>query len=125
MRPIEPESGGINEAPAIVAEICARLMEWREVQSPLKVQEWLMTLVDIRKKSPAAMWLYVAWQTGNSELIAESFEERGAKAALDKQGVHQQTAKAFAAIHLVRPELAKAMRETFEAHAPEAKRAVI
>jgi hypothetical protein len=125
MRPIEHEGTPPDDSAAIAAEICARLLEWGEGASRGRVTDWLHRLCDLYRADPAALWLYVAWQTGNPVLIAESFEERGAKVALDKQGVHQATTKAFAAIRRVAPELAKAMRETFEAHAPEAKRAVI
>jgi hypothetical protein len=125
MRPIEPDPAPTNTPTALAAEICARLIEWGEVASRGQVCDWLNRLRHLYDADPAAMWLYVTWQTGDSARIAESFEERGAKVALDKQGVHQSTAKGFAAIGKVAPELAKAMRETFEAHAPEAKRAVI
>ena len=125
MRPIEQEGTPPDNSAAIAAELCARLIEWGEGASRGRVEAWLHRLCDLYRADPAALWLYVAWQTGDSVRIAESFEERGERVALDKQGVHQATAKAFAAIKRVAPELAKAMRETFEAHAPEAKRAVI
>ena len=125
MRPIEPECTPTNTPAALAAEICARLIEWGEGASRGQVCDWLNRLRHLYDADPAAMWLYVTWQTGDSARIAESVEERGAKVALDKQGVHQATAKGFAAIRRVAPELAEAMRETFEAHAPEAKRAVI
>ena len=125
MRPIKHEGTPPDDSAALAAEICARLIEWGEGASRGRVTDWLNRLCDLYKADPAAMWLYIAWQTGDSVRIAESFEERGERVALDKQGVHQATAKAFAAIKRVSPELAKAMRETFEAHAPEAKRAVI
>lgn len=127
------EEGGVtmprdfDEPPAertescLVAEISARLLEWAELTSDTHVSRWLSTLLVLHRADPAAMWLYVAWQTGDTARIAASFEDRGASSALPRQAVQQATARAFEAMAKVRPDLAKAMREVFEAHAPEAR----
>jgi hypothetical protein len=102
--------------PQIVAEICARLIEWGEVASKAEATAWLITCVQLAKESPNAMWLYVTWQTGDASAIAKSFAALGAEAALDKQGVHQATTKALDRMGEVVPELAQAMRELYALH---------
>lgn len=106
-----------------VAEISARLLEWAELTADSHVSRWLSTLLVLHRADPAAMWLYVAWQTGDTARIAASFEERGVGPALPRQAVQQATARTFEAMAKVRPDLAKAMREVFDAHAPEARTA--
>ena len=104
----------------LVAEISARLLEWADLTSDPHVSRWLSTLLVLHRQDPGAMWLYLAWQTGDTARIAASFEERGTDAALPRQAVQQSTARAFEAMAKVRPDLARAMREVFESHAPEA-----
>jgi len=122
MRPIEAEEPPENTESKIVAEIAERLIEWSEGKSRVRVSRWLSTLSALHRSDPAAMWLYIAWQTGDTARIASSFEERGVEGALPRQAVQQATARAFDAIRHIMPELAVAMRETFEAHSPEAEK---
>ena len=122
MRPLEPEPTAPDLGAQLAAEVSARLMEWAETGSRTRVTRWLATLNTLHRADPAAMWLYIAWQTGNTATIAASFEERGKGQALPRQAVQQATAKAFAAMRSVCPELADAMREVFEIHAPEAEK---
>jgi hypothetical protein len=122
MRPADPIEPEPNTGAQICAEIANRLVEWSEVESKSRVAHWLGTVLALHRQDPAAMWLYLAWQTGDTSRIAASFEERGGATALPRQAVQQATARAFEAIRLVLPDLAQAMRETFEAHAPEAER---
>jgi len=121
MRPIESQQPPPNTGAQICAEIANRLVEWGEEESKTRVTHWLTTVLALHRQDPASMWLYLAWQTGDTARIAASFEERGGATALPRQAVQQATARAFEAIRLVLPDLAKAMRETFEAHAPEAE----
>lgn len=118
-KPAEDFPHADNEA-QIVAEIAARLLEWAEASSKPKVSQWLASLIAIHREDPAAMWLYVGWQTGDTAKIAASFENRAAGQALPRQAVQQATARAFEALARVKPELARAMREAFETHSPEA-----
>lgn len=120
-QPFADEPHQDNEA-QIVAEIAARLLEWAELTSKTRVSLWLDTLHALRHADPAAVWLYIAWQTGDTSKIAASFDEQGNARALPRQAVQQATAKAFEAIAKVKPELAFAMRETFEMHIPEAEK---
>lgn len=106
----------------LAAEIAARLVEWAEIASQSAVSDWLKRLALIHRADPPALWLYLAWQTGDSARIAASFEEQGDRDAKSRQAVQQQAERAFAALKRVAPELAQAMRETFEAHAPEAEK---
>ena len=94
-----------------------------ELTSDTHVSRWLSTLDVLRRADFGAMWLYLAWQTGDTARIASSFEERAGDKALPRQAVQQSTARAFEAMSKVRPDLARAMREVFEAHAPEAQTA--
>lgn len=123
LHPYDEAEEAPNTPAKICAEVAARLVEWGEVASRGAVSHWLSTLHSIYSQDHAAMWLYLAWQTGDTSRIAASFEDRGAATALPKQAVQQSTVRAFAAIAAVCPDLAVAMRETFEAHAPEAKHA--
>lgn len=121
MRPPDPIEIVPDRQAQLAAEIAARLVEWAEISSKPRVSQWISTLSALYRADPAAMWLYIGWQTGDTARIAASFEERGKDSALPRQAVQQATAKAFEAIKKVLPDLAQAMRETFEVHAPEAE----
>ena len=123
MHPYDEAEQAPDTAAKIIAEVANRLIEWSELDSRGEVSHWLSTLHAIYTRNHAAMWLYLSWQTGDTSRIAASFEDRGNAVALPKQAVQQSTVRAFAAIAAVCPDLAVAMRETFEAHAPEAKHA--
>ena len=121
MHPYDEAEQAPDTAAKIIAEVANRLIEWGELESRTRVTHWLGTLMALHKQDPHAMWLYLNWQTGDTARIAASFEERGRESALPRQAVQQSTARAFDAIRAIMPDLAQAMREAFEIHAPEAK----
>lgn len=104
---------------ALCGEIAARLIEWGEVSSKAQATAWLVQLVQIAKVSPAALWLYLQWQTGDTAAIARSFQLLGEDSSLPKQAVHQTTATALRKLREVCPELSEAMTDLYLGHRPE------
>jgi hypothetical protein len=122
--PAYPNNGDTppNYPPAqIAAEICARLLEWRDSTSQVAVSRWLLRLSSLHMADPNALWLYIAWQTGDTAEIAKSFDDRGRESGTSRQCAEQITSRAMDSLARLAPELAVAMRETFQAHSPEAR----
>ena len=118
----EETPGGASPDAQLAAEICARILEWRDLASRTAVSAWLLKLANLHRADPNALWLYIEQQSGDTTLIAKSFDDRGSASATSRQAAEQATSRSMAAVAAVMPTLAAAMRKTYEAHAPEAVR---
>jgi hypothetical protein len=115
----EPEDAPSPEA-QLVGEIAARFVEWGELASRTRASQWITTCAALQAANPAALWLYVNWQTGDSALIAKTFREIADETASKKQNAHAHQVRAFDAMARVLPDLAAQMRAVYLQHHCEA-----
>lgn len=119
-----PPRGLGSEANTLRLEIVERLGEWRSFEGGEgRLARWLNMLGAIWSTGgggPAMLWLYIAFQTGDARQIAASFEERGEAKAVPRQAAHQEFTQALDTLRRLNPALARALRELYERHSPEA-----
>ena len=115
----EPENTPRPET-QLAAEIAARFVEWADVESRARASQWITTCAALQEASPLALWLYLAWQTGDGSQIAKTFRQIADETASKKQNAHALQVRALDAMARVLPELAAQMRAVYYQHHCEA-----
>ena len=108
----EPENAPRPET-QLAGEIAARFVEWADVESRARASQWITTCAALQEASPLALWLYLGYQSGDSSVIAKSFQEIADETASRKQNAHALQVRALDAMATVLPELAAKMRAAF------------
>ena len=106
-----------NEA-AIVAEIAARLIEWRIASGVLtesKPFKWIQRISALGRDNPDALWLYLHLQSGDLSALTDTYQQQAQERSLDRQAVHQRHQRAIDDMKLHFPEL-RAVINDLDAH---------
>ncbi len=94
------------EEAAIVAEICARLIEWRSlhlIESP--PFNWIQRIASLGLDHPDALWLYLHLQSGDLSALTKTYQEQATEKGLDRQSLHERHQSALHIMALHFPEL--------------------
>lgn len=96
-----------SQQAALVAEICARLIEWRD-GPPLNESTpflWLLRLSSLAQDNPDALWLYLHIQSGDLSALTQTYQEQAANRATSRQAIEQKLSRATQSMSLHFPEL--------------------
>jgi len=96
---------------ALVAEICARLIEWRD-GPPINESSpflWLQRLASLGQDNPDALWLYLHIQSGDLSALTQTYQEQASHHATSRQAIEQKLSRAHQAMSLHFPELQDAL----------------
>ena len=98
--------------PALVAEICARLLEWRSLSPALtesKPTLWLLRLSSLAQDNPDALWLYLSIQSGDLSALTITYQDQASLRHTSRQAIEQKLSRAHQAMSLHFPELKSAL----------------
>lgn len=96
---------------ALVAEICARLIEWRD-GPPLNESPpflWIQRIAALGQDNPDALWLYLHIQSGDLSALTQTYQDQASLRATSRQAIEQKHSRASQAMSLHFPELKSAL----------------
>lgn len=100
------------EEAAIVAEICARLIEWRSLHliesAPFN---WIQRISSLALDHPDAFWLYISLQSGDLSALTKTYQEQAQERCLDRQSLHERHQSAVHTMSLHFPELQHVIKD--------------
>lgn len=106
-----PDRPATPTGTALVAEICARLIEWRDGpplnESPPFI--WLQRLASLGQDNPDALWLYLHIQSGDLSALTQTYQEQASLRSTSRQAIEQKLSRAHQAMSLHFPELQDAL----------------
>lgn len=94
------------EEAAIVAEICARLLEWRSLHTLESAPfNWIQRIASLGLDHPDSLWLYLHLQSGDLSSLTMTYQEQALERGLDRQSIHERHQSALLTMSLHFPEL--------------------
>lgn len=116
-----PKENPMCQGARIMAEIAERLIELGNTIDRDRVSAWLVTMANLHRAHHSALWLYLAYQTGDAQMIGRSYDDHSSIGGRSRQASQQEAERAFAAIEMVDRDTATVMRQLYEAYSPEAR----
>lgn len=103
------QAGARDEEAAILAEVCERIVELRELVGPTRAAGFFSKMAAIWSVEPAAFWTVTKLMTGNLDELSRSYTTAGRADAMSKQAMQQQAERSVAVIRRHYPLLAQAL----------------
>ncbi len=108
---IEQQNVGASEEAKLIAEISERMLELIDATSQAFLVRWLNGLKCFEVRDPVAQLWYLRIQTGDISWHTRPYSSIGNKDGTSKQAVEQSFERALKQVEMVRPSIAKAIRQ--------------
>lgn len=100
----------------IAGEICARILEWRELAGPDRPTKFLVGFSNLAAKNSTALNIACEMVAGENHTLTRRFADLGARVGITRQAAHFRVEKALRIIRTEWPAIAPTLRTIAARH---------